>query len=260
MANALQFDETIRKAMEMAYLTPDIAAARAEVIKVLDVQAGETALDIGSGPGFLAKDLASRVGSTGSAHGADLAENMVEAGRKLCADQPWAEFQCADAMSLPYPDASFDAVVSTQVYEYVPNLEGAVSEFGRVMRPGGRGVIVDTDWSAPYWSGTDTVVRDRIIEAWTEHCAQASVPMRLSAAIRSANLQIKRITPLPLFNDSYDESAFSFWVSKIIGAFVLGRRNIEQKDIDAWQSGLDYLGNKGDYFFCINRYLFEVMK
>ena len=95
------------KAMEMAYLTPYIAKARAEVIKILDVQAGETALDIGSGPGFLAKDLASGVGPKGSAHGVDLAENMVEAGRKLCADQPWAEFHCADAMLLPYPDASF---------------------------------------------------------------------------------------------------------------------------------------------------------
>jgi arsenite methyltransferase len=95
-------------------------------------------------------------------------------------------------MSLPYPDASFDAVVSTQVYEYVPDLEEAVSEFGRVMRPGGRGVIVDTDWATPYWSATDTAVRGRIIEAW--------------------------------------------------------------------QSGLDVLGNKGDYFFCSNRYLFEIMK
>jgi arsenite methyltransferase len=260
MSNELQFDEAVRKALQMAYLTPDIAAARAEVIKILNVQAGETILDIGSGPGFLAKDLANSVGPTGLIHGIDLAENMIEAGRKLCVDQPWAKFQSGDAMSLPYPDASFDAVVSTQVYEYVPDLKGALAEFGRVLRPGGRGVIVDTDWATPYWSATDTVVRDRIIEAWTEHCAQASVPMRLSDAIRSASLGIKRITALPLFNYNYDESAFSYWVPKIIGAFVLGRKGIEQKGIDAWQSGLDHLGKKGDYFFCINRYLFEVTK
>lgn len=260
MAKGLQFDEALRKAMEMAYLTPDIAAARAKVIKLLDVQAGETVLDIGSGPGFLAKDLANSVGSTGSVHGIDVAENMIEAGKKLCADQPWAEFQIGDAMSLPYPDASFDAVVSTQVYEYVPDLEGALYEFGRVLRPGGRGVIVDTDWAAPYWSATDTAIRDQIIEAWSEHCAQETVPMRLSGAIRSANLGIKQITALPLFNYTYDENAFSYWVPKIIAAFVLGRRGIEQTDIDAWQEGLEQLGEEGDYFFCINRYLFEVTK
>jgi arsenite methyltransferase len=260
MTNELQFNDELRNAMEMAYLTPDIQAARAEVIRRLDVQAGESILDIGSGPGFLAKDIAERVGPTGSAHGIDLAENMVEAGKKLCASQPWASFQSGDAMSLPYEDASFDAVVSTQVYEYVPDLEGALSEFSRVMRPGGRGVIVDTDWSVPYWSATDAAIRDRIIDAWSEHCAQASVPMRLSGAIRSANLEVKQISALPLFNYHYDVNAFSYWVPRIIGSFVLGRKGIEQTDIDAWLSGLDELAEKGDYFFCSNRYLFEVSK
>lgn len=260
MATDLQFDEDLRKALEMAYLTPDIAAARAEVIKKLDIQAGEAILDIGSGPGFLAKDVATCVGPTGSVQGIDLAENMIEAGRKLCADQPWAEFQLGDAMSLPYPDANFDVVVSTQVYEYVSDLEGALSEFARVLRPGGRGIIVDTDWAAPYWNATDIALRDRVIEAWSEHCVQAFVPMRLSSAIRSANLKLKQISALPLFNYTYDESAFSYWVPKIIGTFVLGRRGIEQQDVDAWQTGLERLGESGDYFFCINRYLFEVAK
>ena len=84
--------------------------------------------------------------------------------------------------------------------------------------------------------------------------------MRLSGAIRSANLEIKQIIALPLFNYRYDENAFSYWVPKIIGSFALGRNGIEQKDIDAWLSGLEQLEEKGDYFFCINRYLFEVIK
>lgn len=260
MSNDLQFDEEVRVALEMAYLTPDIVAARSEVVKALNVQTGEKVLDIGSGSGFLAKDLADRVGPTGSVHGIDLAENMLEASRKLCVDQPWATFELGDAMSLPYPDASFDVGVSTQVYEYVPDLDGALAELNRVLRPGGRGVVLDTDWAAPYWNATDTDIRDRIIEAWTEHCAQASVPMRLSSSIRSANLGVKQIKALPLLNYSYDENAFSYWMPKIIGAFVVGRQGVEQEDVDNWQSGLDHLGKTGDYFFCINRYLFELMK
>ncbi len=260
MTHGVQFDEVLRKALEMAYLTPDIVAARAEVIKALNLQAGESVIDIGSGPGFLAKDLAQCVGPTGVACGIDLEENMIDAGRKLCVNQPWAKFQCGDAMALPYPDASFDAVVSTQVYEYVTDLEGALSEFGRVMCPGGRGLIVGTDWSAPYWSATDTATRDRIIDSWSEHCTQKSVPMRLSGAIGLANLNIKKVTVLPLFNSKYDKNAFSYWISKIIGSFALGRNGIVQKDIDAWISGLKQLDKKSDYFFCINRYLFEVTK
>jgi ubiquinone/menaquinone biosynthesis C-methylase UbiE len=260
MTKGLQFDEALRESMEMAYRTPDIESVRAEVVKVLDVRSGEDVLDIGSGPGFLAKDLADCVGSEGSLCGVDVAETMVEAGRRLCAHQPWVEFRIGDAMSLPVPDASFDVVVSTQVYEYVLDLEGALSEFGRVLRPGGRGLILDTDWAAPYWSATEPTIRDRIIEAWTEHCAQAAVPMRLSNAIRSADLEIQRISVLPLLNTRFDESAFSYWITPIIASFVLGRNGVQQSDIDAWLSGLEDLERSGDYFFCINRYVFEVTR
>lgn len=260
MADGLQFDEEVRKSLEMAYLTPDMVAARDEVINMLSAQIGESILDIGSGPGFLAKDIAERVGSTGSVHGIDLAENMLEASRKLCVNQPWVEFHSDDAMGLSYPDEHFDAVVSTQVYEYVPNLEDALVEFARIMRPGGRGVIVDTDWAMPYWSSEDTNIRDRIVDAWTEHCAQEEVPMRLPGAIRAAGLNVKQVKAFPLMNYNFDKDAFSYWMSTVIGSFSVGRRGLTQEDIDIWRKGLENLQEKGEYFFCINRYIFEVIK
>lgn len=260
MAEGLQFDESLRKAMEMAYLTPDIVAARAEVVDALALVPGESVLDIGSGPGFLSSDLAQAVGASGAMRGVDVAENMLEAARLRCREQPWAKFDLGDAMSLPYDDASFDAVVSTQVYEYVPDLHGALSEFARVMRPGGRGVIVDTDWAAPYWNADDPEVRDRIVGAWKEHCAQQAVPMRLTGAIVAAGLNLSAIRVLPLFNPHYREDSFSFWVAKIIATFVKGRRGVEQSEIDSWLAGLEEIERRGEYFFCINRYLFEVIK
>ena len=135
-----------------------------------------------------------------------MAQNMVDAGRRLCAGKPWARFERSDAMALLYADGAFDAVVSTQVYEYVPELEGAVSEFGRVLRKGGCGVIVDTDWSIPYWSATDAVLRDRIIEAWGQHCVHKRVPMRLPGALRSAGLQVTNVSVLPLLNTNYNSN------------------------------------------------------
>ncbi|MDH3347246.1 MAG: methyltransferase domain-containing protein [Desulfobulbaceae bacterium] len=260
MAEGLQFEESIRKAMEMAYLTDEIAALREEIVGTLKVQPGERVLDIGSGPGLLAKDLAHCTGATGSLRGLDMAENMLAAARKLCAEQSQVEFERGDAMSLPYQDLNFDVVVSTQVYEYVEDLNKAVAEFGRVLRLGGRGIIVDTDWSVPYWNAVDPGLRDRIVKSWSEHCSQEAVPMRLSTAIRSANLQIKNLRVIPLLNQEFNESTFSYWMTKIIGSFVLGRNGIEQSDIDHWIGGLQKLSHNGDYFFCINRYLFEVVK
>lgn len=68
--------------------------------------------------------------------------------RRRCADQHWTEFQKADATKLPYPNDSFDAAVSTQVYEYVADVSAALTELHRVVRPGGRVVVVDTDYGS----------------------------------------------------------------------------------------------------------------
>jgi len=260
MSEGLAFGNEVNRALEMAYKTSDIVAARQAVVDALCIKAGQSVLDIGSGPGLLALDMAQLVGSEGSIVGIDLAENMLKSSTELCKNLPWVKFESADAMSLPYDDNSFDRLVSTQVYEYVSDLEGALAEFARVLKPGGYGVIVDTDWAFPYWNTVDTEIRDRVIEAWKEHCAQESVPLRLPAAINAANLQLTKIQALPILNTVYDERSFSYWLSKIISAFSIGRNDITQADADTWIKDLQVVAKKGEYLFCINRYLFEIRK
>jgi len=260
MAEGLKFSDEINQALKMAYQTPDIVSARGQVISSLKLQGGLKVLDIGSGPGLLAKDISQQLGRSGSVVGVDMTENMIESAKQLCSDAVNVSFEQGDAMSLPFADNSFDSVVSTQVYEYVPDLNAALLEFARVLRPGGRGVIVDTDWAFPYWSAVDVDCRDRIIHSWKQHCAQESVPMRLPASIKSAGLQLKSVRALPILNLHYNEDNFSYWLSKIIASFAIGREGLTHSDSDAWIAGLDSLEQSGGYFFCINRYLYEITK
>ena len=118
------------------------------MLKALELKQGERVLDIGSGPGLLAYDIAASVGHEGRVCGIDISDDMLTMSRKRCASQPWTDFQTADATKLPYPDNSFDAVVSTQVYEYVANVPAALAELHRVVRAGGRAVVMDTDYGS----------------------------------------------------------------------------------------------------------------
>lgn len=59
------------------------------------------------------------------------------------------------AEALPCADGAFDAVVSTQVQEYVADVLGAFGEVRRVLRPGGRVVVLDTDRDSVVWHAAD---------------------------------------------------------------------------------------------------------
>ena len=60
-----------------------------------------------------------------------------------------------DATALVFADATFDAAVSMQVIEYLAEPDAALHQLVRVLRPGGRLVIIDTDWDSLVWAATD---------------------------------------------------------------------------------------------------------
>jgi len=147
----LQFDEEAARHIRRVYSTPDVVQQRAEVLALLAAQPGERVLDVGSGPGFLVASLADAVGPGGAVRGLDQSAPMNAAARDLIKDRPWAGIDDGDALTLPYPDAAFDAVVSTQVYEYVADIPRAFAELRRGLRTGGRAVVLDTDWDSVVW-------------------------------------------------------------------------------------------------------------
>src|SRR5262245_23399302 len=77
MSDRLQFDEEISRKVEALYLTPDVVAQRCQVLKALQLSASERVLDIGTGPGLLAYDMAASVGGDGRVCGIDVSEDML---------------------------------------------------------------------------------------------------------------------------------------------------------------------------------------
>ena len=113
---------------------------------LLNVRAGQSVLDLAGGTGDLARLIASDVGPAGKVVVADINEAMIERGRRRLADAGVVgnvEFVLADAQSLPFPDCSFDAVVIAFGLRNVTDKDAALSEMHRVLRPGGRAVVLE---------------------------------------------------------------------------------------------------------------------
>ncbi len=123
----LHYDEAATKKLLAMYVTPDVIVQRRQFLRALNPQNGENVLDVGSGPGFLAAEIAEVTGPAGSVHGIDVSEPMVNLARDHCAQLPWVTFSQADATQLPSSDNSFEAAISTQVLEYVSDVDAALA-------------------------------------------------------------------------------------------------------------------------------------
>jgi len=113
----------------------------APLLAAASIGDGARVLDVATGPGWVAAHAAQRGASV---VGVDVAEAMIARARSA---HPGLEFRRADAQELPFPNASFDAVIGNLAVMHLSRPERALSEFARVLRPGGR--LALTAWAHP---------------------------------------------------------------------------------------------------------------
>jgi demethylmenaquinone methyltransferase/2-methoxy-6-polyprenyl-1,4-benzoquinol methylase len=106
------------------------------------LEPGGRALDVATGTGDLAIELSSRVGPTGEVVAVDFSERMLELARDKTAGLP-IRFDVANALSLPFGDDEFDAATVGFGARNFSDLDRGLEEMVRVVRPGGRVVVLE---------------------------------------------------------------------------------------------------------------------
>ena len=122
----------------------------ARTVERIGLKPGDRVLDVCCGSGASALPAAHVVGPTGSVIAVDLADNLLDLGRRKAsaAGLRNVQFRRGDMLDLSLPEAPFDAVVCVFGIFFVPDMAAAVRELWRVVRPGG--VLAITTWG-PRW-------------------------------------------------------------------------------------------------------------
>ena len=125
---------------------------------------GERVLDLGSGAGTDSLIAAQMVGAEGHVTGIDMTPEMLAKARAASAEMGArnVEFVQAEAEQLPFPDASFDVVISNGVIDLIPDKDAVFGELNRVLVPGGRLQIADVTIQNPV-----SAEGRRNIDLWT---------------------------------------------------------------------------------------------
>jgi SAM-dependent methyltransferase len=147
-------------------------AARDEYVRLLGVAPGERVLDVGCGSGAVTRTLAQRVAPGGSAVGLDASTALLKVARELANKAGLGaiiEFKDGDCRALPFPDASFDAVVAATTLSHVPDPRRALAEMVRVTRPGGCVGVFDVDGDLTLFAHPERELTRKIVAAFSDH-------------------------------------------------------------------------------------------
>ena len=117
----------------------------------MQLRPGQKVLDVGCGPGTDTVALGQIVGSSGTVSGLDHDAAMVAEADRRARDSgvsAWVKHRLGEASALPWEANEFDASRSERLLEHLLRPEDALVEMVRVTKPGGRVVVLDTDWGS----------------------------------------------------------------------------------------------------------------
>ncbi len=257
---AIVYDEQAAREIEQVYQTPDVVRQRLAVLSKLSLELGESVLDVGCGTGLLLEMLAKAVDASGQACGIDSSEDMLAFARHRCSDLPQVKLQHGGVEQLDFPEQSFDAIACTQVLLYVDNTSRALAEMNRVIKPGGRLVIVETDWDGAVMNSDNPELTRRIFDCWDTAVSSPNLPRRLKPMLLHAGFNHVQVDAVPIINTQFSHNEFSRSMTDSFTGIAVKNKAISAEEADQWQAGLRRLAANGEYFFAVNRFVFSAVK
>ncbi|WP_435011254.1 methyltransferase domain-containing protein [Tundrisphaera lichenicola] len=233
--------------LDLVESLPFFADCKRESFERLGASPRRRVLDVGCGLGNDAAALAGLVAPGGMVVGVDGSRGMIEAARGRHGGVSGLSFEVADAASLPFEDASFDACRIDRVLQHIADPFPAISEMTRVLRPGGVLVAYDNDWETLTVDSPDRPLTRAVLNAWCDRFPSGWIGRQLVPLFLKAGLRDVVASPrtLVLRDLAVADRLYLFFatVARLAEVGVVGR-----DDADGWSEGLRAADVEGRFF------------
>ena len=258
VADNLDFDsDSAVERLVQLYQSDGMQRRQRLALEAARLSVGETVVDLGCGPGFYLEPLRRQVGDTGHVIGVDPTGGMLDMAANRAAG---TELREGSATAIPLDESSVDAVFSVQVFEYLDDVRAALREVWRVLRPGGRVVIWDTDWSSVSWHSQDPARMDLVLKAWDQHLADPVLPRTLAPALRACDfVNIETAGHAFTLTDA-KQGTMARGLLDLIHDYVRQRPDFSQAAADSWREELLESDAKGEFFLAYLQYAFTATR
>lgn len=247
------------------YVDPDYLDAATRLLlpsklrtyELMGLQEGHRVLDLGCGPASDTIALAGIVGETGRVVGVDAdAEMVAEANERATAAELAGRVthEHADAADLPFDDDSFDSCRSERVFQHLPDPAAALAELIRVTRPGGRIVVLDTDYGAASIATELPEIERRLIEQYCSMMNGPFVARLLYRMFNGAGLDDVTVEPAPFIIDDIGVFSTVFLLDRGLGAAEESGR-LTGDEVRRFRADLEQSAEVGGFLASVNQLL-----
>lgn len=256
----VRFDAKAARETDRSYLDPEIINQRLQTLQALALRTGEDVLDAGCGTGLLADLMSAQVGDQGLVTGVDHSPNMLELAEDRCKELSNVELHQGSVTELKFEADRFDAACCIQTLLYVDEVDTAISELHRVLKPGGRIAIVETDWHGVVISSPDYQLTRIMTDAWDAAVPSPNLPPKLISKLHAVGFSAVRAQAIPVLNASYNEAGYGASMIRYMAKNAVKKGLVEQERADQWLKKIIDLAGQQAFFFCVNRFLFTAVK
>lgn len=211
-------------------------------------------LDAGCGEGSLCRELAA-LAPQGKVIGLDISADVLEYAHQSTLPSN-IEYLEGSVVSLRLDDELFDFVLCCNALKFLKSdeINAAMKELIRVLKPGGTLLIADSDDAAITFNARDPVVCEKIVSAYARF-GDPYFGRKLFGLFRLFALEEVRIDAITLCETEFDESSAGYAMANNMRETIVPDDHISRADVDRWYEDLSERHRKGSYFWSYTKYL-----